>query len=81
MAYLLHNFDLIHFEIQERKAFNQDLDSLGIRLDYFWGICVCYCLVSFVLIFHQIQWQGMMDKSWCSMNYFAKEDKERESIK
>ena len=81
VAYFLHNFDLVHFDVQERKAFSQDLDSLAISLNYFWGVCVVYFLVNFVLVLHQLEWQGMLDKSWCSMNYFAREERERESIK
>ena len=73
LALFLRNFDWIKLELQDRKSFNQDLANLDIGVDCLMSLSIIFFMANILCVKHQFDWQSLMDKSWCSLNHFARQ--------
>ena len=72
LALFLHNFEWIKLELEERKSFAQDLTNLCIGVEGLLGISATLFIVNLFCVKHQFDWQSLLDKSWCSLNFFMR---------
>lgn len=81
LAWYLSNIDSIKFELQERKVFIQDLKALCVSVNTMYNVSAIVFVLNILFVKHQIDWQSLLDKSWCSMNYHARQASEKEGVR
>ena len=79
--FFVSNFDMIQMEIQERKAFNEDINLLVINDEYLLYLYVFFGICNGLIIVHQYDWQILIDKSWGSLNFYARSENENQALK